>query len=151
MIKLKIVLLFFSLLVARLLFNDYSRSPIIKKNPNFIVSNINKTYHLVLPFEAANLLSGVVLGNATLDREFKTKLASVGLSHVVAASCMNVTFVYGISIWFLSSIKMQKLKIFLFSIPVVLFYMSLTGFDPPIVRAGLMCSFVSIGNVIGRQ
>lgn len=54
-------------------------------------TNFINTYHNVLNKEEANLLSGVVLGSVGLDRQFKAKLANVGLTHVVAASGMNVT------------------------------------------------------------
>lgn len=101
--------------------------------------------------DQASLLSGVVLGSSGLDRQFKDKLADVGLTHVVAASGMNVSLFSGFVLWMLSLLKVRQIyKAILVGI-MMLFYSTITGFEPPIVRAAVMASFTIIGGLSGRQ
>ena len=114
-------------------------------------SKLTSTYYFFLSHDQASLLSGIVWGSRNLDYEFKVKLARVGLSHVVAASWMNVTF---FAAGILATLKFLGLsryfKIGLAS-SVILFYAALTGFDPPIVRAVIMAEAVLLASLTGRQ
>lgn len=109
------------------------------------------TYEEVLPQRQANLLSGIVLGNVGLDRHFKSQLANVGLTHIVAASGMNVTLVSAGIFWGLSLLRVGKRYKVILSMLFILFYSTITGFEPPIVRATLMIFFTYIATLVGRQ
>lgn len=114
-------------------------------------SKLTEIYFSVLPLEHANLLSGIVLGKRGLNAEFRDKLTRTGLSHVVAASGMNVTFFASGVMAVLRVLKTARyIKICLASV-LIGFYASLTGFDPPIVRAVIMAEIIFLANLTGRQ
>lgn len=108
-------------------------------------------YKETLSRDQASLLSGIVLGGAGLDRQFKNKLANAGLTHVVAASGMNVSIFSGFLLGLLSKIRISKIIKVIVAIVFTLFYATLTGFAPPIVRATIMFIFVLVASLFGRQ
>lgn len=108
-------------------------------------------YQQILPPEQANLFSGIVLGNLGLDREFKNKLAAAGLTHVVAASGMNVSILAGMIFLVLSFLRIPKILKVILGLVLIGFYSTMTGFAPPIVRAGLMFSFSLVAGLTGRE
>lgn len=108
-------------------------------------------YQAVLTPSQANLLSGIVLGNLSLNRDFKNKLANAGLTHIVAASGMNVSlFSVGV-FWLLSLFHIGRTARVILASGLILFYATLTGFEAPIVRAVLMAEFSFAGMLLGRQ
>lgn len=113
-------------------------------------SQVIKTYHYSLPKAEADLLSGIVLGKQSLTRGFKARLASVGLSHVVAASGMNVSFFSAAALGLLTVFRWSKLVKYLVALVFILFYATMTGFDPPIIRACLMAAFAGLATLTGR-
>lgn len=114
-------------------------------------SKLLAIYHEVLPKREADLLSGIILGGQSLDYNFKNKLATVGLTHVVAASGMNVSFFSAGVLAVLTWVKLKRgLKVG-FTIVIILFYATLTGFEPPIVRAVIMAGAISLASLAGRQ
>lgn len=108
-------------------------------------------YQDVLPSRQANLLSGIVLGSVGLDAKFKAKLADVGLTHIVAASGMNITLFSGFATWLLSLLKLRRMYKVILSMAFILLYSGLTGFEPPIVRAALMAIFTYAALLLGRR
>lgn len=99
----------------------------------------------------ANLLKGIVLGSQGLDRQFKEKLANAGLTHVVAASGMNISLFSGLVAWLVSFLKVRKIYKAILVILFIGFYSTITGFEPPIVRAGLMAILTILAIIFGRQ
>ncbi|MCL4398045.1 ComEC/Rec2 family competence protein [Patescibacteria group bacterium] len=116
-----------------------------------IRSKVIRIYQQTMPKAEADLLSGIVLGSQSLDRSFKAKLALVGLTHVVAASGMNVSFFSVAVSGLLSGICPGKKLKFLLSEVFILFYTTMTGFEPPIVRAALMAAFSHVQILTGRS
>ncbi len=126
--------------------------------PNFWEQSASKirdsfvqSYQSVLPRQQANLLSGVVLGSIGLDVRFKAKLAGVGLTHVVAASGMNITLFSGFVGWLVGCLRLRKIYKAILSMIFIGFYSTITGFEPPIVRAAFMAGFVLVAGLFGRQ
>ncbi len=90
----KVYVLLLVLLTLRLGLYFLSSNPAIEEKVvgcSGACGKVTQVYQDVLPFRQASLLSGIVLGNIGLDRSFRTRLANVGLTHVVAASGMNLT------------------------------------------------------------
>jgi competence protein ComEC len=114
-------------------------------------NTVVRTYSNALKRDQANLISGIVIGNVTLDTNFRNKLAMVGLTHVVAASGMNVTLVAVFVAWVFSSLKIKRTWAFFLSAGILFFYCAITGFAPPIIRALLMCLAVFFGKLVGRK
>lgn len=108
-------------------------------------------YRIVLPEEQADLVSGIVFGGNSLSSDYKSKLADVGLSHVVAASGMNVTFFAGLSFSLLSVFRARKGLVVLFGSILVWLYCGIAGFEAPVVRAGLMVTLTLFAQAFGRN
>ena len=120
-----------------------------------VASNVkdkfNNVYQAGLPSPQASLLSGIVLGGRSVDKGVKNRLTNVGLSHIVAASGMNLTFIAGIAYFFLFPLKIKKIYKVGIAILFISFYATITGFDPPIVRALIMSLVVTVAGLLGRQ
>jgi competence protein ComEC len=108
-------------------------------------------YYSLLPKNQAELLSGIVFGGNNLSQSFKSKLADVGLSHVVAASGMNVTFFAGLAFSFISAFQARKVIVVIFGCTLVWLYCGIAGFEPSVVRAGLMVTLSLFAQALGRH
>lgn len=152
--KLKIVWLLLSLLLAgRLITGGVTSSGSPEKVAPFpaVAGKISQIYTDTLPYKEGSLLSGIVLGRIGLDRQFKARLANVGLTHVVAASGMNLTLFSGFIVWLVTILKLSRIYKVIVSLVFILLYSALTGFEPPIVRAGLMIGVSYLAMLSGRQ
>lgn len=120
------------------------------KAASAIKQSFNAVFQEGLPRQQADLLTGILLGGKGINQAVKTKLANVGLSHVVAASGMNVSFVAGIAYFILQPLRVKKIYKVIVAIGFILFYATITGFDPPIVRALIMSVTVTVAGLMGR-
>jgi competence protein ComEC len=110
-----------------------------------LVNNVRS--HLHEPH--ASLVSGIFLGSRPSISAFEVRLKEVGLSHVVVASGGNIALVLAIFSHLLSGRIGRKYLIIL--LPLAIFtYMLLSGFGPPIVRAGVMVGLVFLSQLLGR-
>lgn len=124
------------------------------------LQNINKTRNSIIQKHAANikspnieLLGGIVFGDDAVNPpdDIKKSFINSGLLHIIAASGMNVTLIFGI--WFFISQRFRfhyKLSI-LTGIFLILFYSCMTGFGPSILRATIMLVFILLGKLIDRD
>ncbi|MDD3237737.1 MAG: DNA internalization-related competence protein ComEC/Rec2 [Candidatus Gastranaerophilales bacterium] len=99
------------------------------------------------------LLGGIVFGDDAVNPpdNLKESFLNSGLLHILAASGMNVTLIFGI--WFFIAQKFKihyKLSI-LTGILLIIFYTCMTGFGPSIMRATLMLIFILLGKLINRD
>lgn len=116
-----------------------------------IKEGIEAVYKKGLPSVQAELLSGIVLGGKGVEKGVKDRLTSVGLSHIIAASGMNLTFVAGIAFFLLNPLRVKKIYKVGIAIVFISFYATITGFEPPIVRALIMSLVVTVAGLLGRQ
>lgn len=151
MTKLKILLLLISLFAVRLFIFPTHSLISINLGKSIITSKVINTYQSILPKRDADLLSGVVLGSIDLNKTFKTQLTTVGLTHVVAASGMNVSLFTAGALSILGLFKLKLNLKFSLILCLILFYTTLTGFAPPIVRASLMAVILVIATILGRK
>ncbi len=119
---------------------------VFSKEREEIIEFIKRT----LPEPHSSLIAGVVLGSKSgIPEDFMTNIRNTGVAHVVVASGMNVSLVVsvvmGIMLLFLPRRK-AILGVYLF----IMLYISLSGFDPPIVRAAIMAGVTYMGQMFGR-
>ncbi|OGM28533.1 hypothetical protein A2801_03760 [Candidatus Woesebacteria bacterium RIFCSPHIGHO2_01_FULL_41_10] len=111
---------------------------------------IIKLFDHALPEPHSSLVSGIVIGaRAGIPNDFTNALRSTGTAHVVVASGMNVTFVAG----FLVStfvLFMHRRKAIVFALSGIWLYVALSGFDAPLVRAGVMGTLAYSAQASGR-
>lgn len=125
---------------------NYSRRPVITDNlRSKIVSFFSNTLHE----PHAAVVSGVLLGSNSLNRDFKNKLLESGTYHLVVASGSNISIVaacvFGVVILALPRQVALSLVIL-----VVWLYSALTGLDAPIVRAASMVTILYALQIMGR-
>ena len=118
---------------------------------SIIRQQTQKAYESVLSKTQASLLLGVVLGvKGNFPTDYLRELQAVGVVHVIAASGMNVSMVGSFLIGLLGKFLSRKIALVI-SICGICFYMLLAGFQPSIVRAGIMISIMFLSQLFGRQ
>lgn len=98
------------------------------------------------------VLGGIVFGDDAINPpdHIKKSFINSGLLHILAASGMNVSIIFGI--WFFIGTRLRlnyRLTIFIGAV-LVAFYTLMTGMGPSVLRAALMIEFVLLGKLIDR-
>lgn len=117
------------------------RGEILKKHSNYLKS------------PNLELLGGVVFGDDAVapPEHIKTSFINSGLLHILAASGMNVAFIYGF--WFIIAgwLKLPYKTKIIGGIPLIIIYALMTGLGASVVRATIMIIFVLVGKLIDRD
>lgn len=98
----------------------------------------------------AGLLLGMVIGiKDEIPYGYNQRLKNVGIVHVVVVSGQNLTllagFILGIAPY------LGRRKTIWISILVIMFYVFLTGFQIPVIRAAIMFFMASLAKLYGRE
>ena len=115
--------------------------------------NVIRIHSKYLPSPNLEILGGIVFGDDAVSppKNIKNSFANSGLLHILAASGMNVAFIYGFFFWLLSLFRVKfKLNV-LFGMSMVVVYSLMTGLGASIIRATGMLLFVLIGKLIDRD
>ena len=115
--------------------------------------NILSIHSKYLESPYLEILGGIVFGDDAVSppKEIKQSFVNSGLLHILAASGMNVAFIYGFFYWIMSLLRVDfRLKVVLGMI-MVLIYTMMTGMGASILRATGMLMFVLIGKLIDRD
>jgi competence protein ComEC len=98
----------------------------------------------------AALILGMTCGiTSSMPKRFSSALQITGTTHLIAVSGFNVTLIS-------NSVTRLLLKAFsrrqatLISIAALWFFVSFIGMQPPVLRAGIMSTFVLMGSLLGR-
>ena len=99
------------------------------------------------------ILGGVVFGDDAIAPPdyIKTTFINSGLLHILAASGMNVAFIYGFLYFFLRRLNVPYKISILLGICVVILYSLMTGLGPSVIRAAVMLIFILLGKLIDRD
>ncbi|MFC1727447.1 ComEC/Rec2 family competence protein [Patescibacteria group bacterium] len=105
----------------------------------------------VLNEPQSSLLNGILLGaKKRMPSDFEETLRRTGTLHVVVASGQNVTmlanFLMGVLCWVIS-----RRKAVVFVLLSIVGYILMVGAEAPVVRAGIMASFVFLAQAFGRE
>lgn len=112
---------------------------------------ITDLFATTLPPIPASLLSGIVFGTEEqMPKDFLDKLRVQGLTHIIAASGMNVSFVAAALLFMGSQIFHRKVTLGLAIVGIGV-YCVLTGLEPSIMRATIMGIIAYIAALLGRQ
>lgn len=111
------------------------------------------THSKYLKYPNTEILGGIVFGDdAVSPPEFiKTSFINSGLLHILAASGMNVAFIYGFWYWILSKLKVPFKIILTSGIFMIILYALMTGLGASVIRAAFMLIFILIGKLIDRD
>lgn len=99
---------------------------------------------------SSSLLLGIVFGiKDNLSKDFAKQIQITGVTHVIAASGMNVTIVSGFIFYFFTMLFKRQIAILL-SIFAIIIYTALAGFQASIIRAAIMGIIVFSSQILGR-
>lgn len=106
-------------------------------------------YKQSLPEPYSSLVAGIVIGSKNMPESFWNRLKATGTAHVVVASGTNVTMTAGFLIGLLTLFLKRRVAIWI-TLVGILGYVTISGFDAPIVRAGIMGSILLFSQEKGR-
>ena len=120
--------------------NDY-REKILAIHSNYLAS------------PNLEVLGGIVFGDDAVSppEYIKKSFINSGLLHILAASGMNVAFIFSFFFFFLSLLRVNYKVNVSFCILMVITYSLMTGLGASVVRATFMLVFVLIGKHIDRD
>jgi competence protein ComEC len=155
MLKNGLILLLGFLLLLRIPSIDFSKDvdssinisiPFIEHLRETLIRNATQ----LLPEKEAGLLLGMVIGvKEEIPWKFNQTLKNTGVVHVVVVSGQNLTLLAGFILGF--SPYLGRKKTILLSMGVVFFYLFLTGFQIPVLRASVMFFMASFAKLYGRE
>lgn len=107
-------------------------------------------YERSLPEPHASLVAGITIGSkSSIPKDFWQRLKKTGTLHVVVASGTNVTILTGFLLSLFVIFLKRKFTIF-FVVLGIIFYLLLSGFEPPLIRAAFMGSLAFFAQEKGR-
>lgn len=122
-------------------------------NLNKIRNKIINIHSQYLKSPNLEILGGVVFGDdAVAPPDYvKDSFVNSGLLHILAASGMNVAFIYTFWFFFMRRLKVPFKLSVMSGMLVVILYTLMTGLGASVVRAALMLLFVLTGKLIDRD
>lgn len=99
------------------------------------------------------ILGGIVFGDdAVAPPDYiKTSFVNSGLLHILAASGMNVAFIYGFWVFFMKKLRCPFKLTVLSGIGIIIIYTLMTGLGASVIRAALMLILILLGKLIDRD
>ena len=99
------------------------------------------------------ILGGIVFGDdAVAPPDYiKTSFVNSGLLHILAASGMNVAFIYGFWVFFMRRLKIPFKFTVISGMFIIILYTLMTGLGASVIRAALMLLFILAGKLIDRD
>ncbi|MEL7659527.1 DNA internalization-related competence protein ComEC/Rec2 [Acetobacterium wieringae] len=101
--------------------------------------------------DVADLLKGVVFGEKNINEELGQSFQDAGVTHVLSVSGLHVGYVFLMLSSLLFILKIKKQYWILFLVPALLFYVALTGFAAPVIRAAIMLLCLTGGQRLHRE
>lgn len=120
---------------------------------NEVRNGILNSHSKYLKSPNLEILGGIVFGDdAVAPPDYiKTTFVNSGLLHILAASGMNVAFIFGFWFFIMRFFRIPyKLNIVGGMVMVVL-YTLMTGLGPSVLRAALMLLFIQAGKLVDRD
>lgn len=112
------------------------------------LETISDTY---LVKDVSDLLKGVVFGGKDINPDIKESFQNAGVAHVLSVSGLHVGYVFLLISFCLTLLKIKKKHWLFYLIPALLFYIVMTGFESPVIRASIMLGSITLGQGIHRE
>ncbi|MFH0702551.1 MAG: DNA internalization-related competence protein ComEC/Rec2 [bacterium] len=126
----------------------------------FFLQKLNKIKNKIISIHRKNLkspeleiLGGIVFGDHAIPtpKNIKDIFINSGLLHLLAASGMNVSFIFGFWFFFARKLLLPHRLSIIIGIILVGIYSLLTGLPPSVTRAAGMLEFILFGKLIDRK
>lgn len=123
------------------------------QNLNLLRNKIIGVHAQYLKSPNLEILGGIVFGDdAVAPPDYiKTSFVNSGLLHILAASGMNVAFIYGFWVFFMRRMRMPFKLTVATGMGIVLIYTFMTGLGASVIRAALMLLLILAGKLIDRD
>ncbi len=123
------------------------------QNLNQLRNKIINVHSQYLKSPNLEILGGIVFGDDAIAPPdyIKTSFVNSGLLHILAASGMNVAFIYAFWVFFMRRLKMPFKFMVISGIGLVIIYTFMTGLGASVIRAALMLILILIGKLIDRD
>ncbi len=123
------------------------------QNLNILRDKIIKVHAKYLKSPNLEILGGIVFGDdAVAPPDYiKASFVNSGLLHILAASGMNVAFIYGFWVFFMRRLKAPFKLTVSTGMGLVIIYTFMTGLGASVIRASLMLLLVLAGKLIDRD
>ena len=120
---------------------------------NNLRENIIQTHSLYVKSPNLEILGGVVFGDDAVSppEDIKNSFINSGILHILAASGMNVAFIYGFWCFFMRRLRVPFRFSVISGMGVIVLYTLMTGLGPSVIRAALMLLFILVGKLIDRD
>lgn len=120
---------------------------------NKMRTDILKVHSKYLKSPNLEILGGIVFGDDAVPppEYIKKSFVNSGLLHILAASGMNVGFIFAFWVFMLKRLKIPYRTRILSGMLIVILYTLMTGLGPSVIRAALMLLFVLAGKLIDRD
>jgi competence protein ComEC len=155
MVKNILILILGAVLLFRIPSANYSQEvennlPISNPKIEQLRNTFVEKTKLLLNDPYAGLLLGMVIGvKEEIPYSYNQALKNTGVIHVVVVSGQNLTLLAGFILGL--SQYLGRRKTIWVSICIVLFYIFLTGFQIPVIRAAIMFFMASFAKLYGRE
>ncbi len=118
-----------------------------------IRNSILATHSKYLKSPNLEILGGIVFGDdaITPPNEIKLTFINSGLLHILAASGMNVAFIFGFWFCIMRFFHIPYRINIIGGLFMVILYTLMTGLSASVLRAALMLIFIQIGKLIDRD
>ncbi len=120
---------------------------------NNVRNSVLKTHSKYLKSPNLEILGGIVFGDdAVAPPDYiKASFINSGLLHILAASGMNVAFIFTFWFYILQFLKIPYKPRVISGMLVIILYTLMTGLGASVIRASLMLLFVLAGKLIDRD
>lgn len=123
------------------------------KSLNKLRDKISNVHSQNLQSPNLEILGGIVFGDdAVAPPDYiKTSFVNSGLLHILAASGMNVAFIYAFWLFFMKRLRVPFKITVISGMVLVVIYTLMTGLGASVIRAALMLLFILLGKLIDRD
>ncbi len=123
------------------------------QNLNLLRDKIINIHGRYLKSPNLEILGGIVFGDdAVAPPDYiKASFVNSGLLHILAASGMNVAFIYGFWVFFMRRLKVPYKLTIISGMGLIIVYTFMTGLGASVIRAALMLLLILAGKLIDRD
>jgi len=118
--------------------------------PKMVAEKIANKIDEIFPDDISPFMQALLLGKRDelyKDSTLTSSLSASGIIHIVSVSGMHISFLMG----FFALIIGNKRLFSFYGIPILLFFMAMTGFTPAVTRAGIMQIFLITAPLFRRE
>ncbi|MCL2661838.1 MAG: DNA internalization-related competence protein ComEC/Rec2 [Oscillospiraceae bacterium] len=122
----------------------------IRHLPKRIAESITRKIDEIFPDDISPFLQALLMGKRDelyRDTALNASLSASGIIHIVSISGMHIAFLMG----FLSLVIRNRRLFSFYGIPLLFFFMAMTGFTPAVTRAGIMQIFLICAPLFRRE